>query len=76
MSKIIVLVGCGAVGSIAVRTAAFGCVFMNRGKIKEKGVLPPEGCVDAVGFLSIIKDYYNVKEVGGAGIPILIESID
>jgi len=34
--------------------AAIGAILMQQGKISEKGVLPPEGCVNPVDFIDLI----------------------
>jgi len=34
--------------------AAIGAILMHQGKITEKGVLPPEGCVNPVDFIDLI----------------------
>lgn len=56
--------------------AAMGAVLMIRGKIKEKGVLPPEACVNPMEFMSLMQEVLKVKKVGGEGSPLIIESID
>jgi saccharopine dehydrogenase-like NADP-dependent oxidoreductase len=54
--------------------AAIGAILMATGKIKEKGVLPPEACVDPMDMLELAKT--KVKTAGGKGFPISIEHID
>jgi saccharopine dehydrogenase-like NADP-dependent oxidoreductase len=54
--------------------AAIGAIIMATGKIKEKGVLPPEACVNPMDLLELAKT--SVKAAGGKGFPIVIEHID
>jgi saccharopine dehydrogenase (NAD+, L-lysine-forming) len=54
--------------------AAIGVIIMATGKIKEKGVLPPEACVNPMDLLELAKT--SVKAAGGRGFPIVIEHID
>jgi saccharopine dehydrogenase (NAD+, L-lysine-forming) len=54
--------------------AAIGAIIMATGKIKEKGVLPPEACVNPMDLLELAKT--SVKTAGGKGFPIVIEHID
>jgi saccharopine dehydrogenase-like NADP-dependent oxidoreductase len=54
--------------------AAIGAIIMATGKIKEKGVLPPEACVNPTDLLELAKT--SVKAAGGKGFPIVIEHID
>jgi saccharopine dehydrogenase (NAD+, L-lysine-forming) len=54
--------------------AAIGTIIMATGKIKEKGVLPPEACVNPMDLLELAKT--KVKTAGGKGFPITIEHID
>ncbi|RDE12181.1 MAG: saccharopine dehydrogenase [Candidatus Thorarchaeota archaeon] len=56
--------------------AAFGAALMQRGKITDKGVLPPEGCVAPLDFLGIMQEYLKLDKVGGKGSPLTIESVD
>ncbi|MFW9788939.1 MAG: saccharopine dehydrogenase family protein [Candidatus Thorarchaeota archaeon] len=56
--------------------AAFGAILMNRGKITEKGVLPPEGCVKPLDFLSLMQVHLELEGMTGKGSPLIIESID
>ena len=56
--------------------AAIGAVLMQRGKITEKGVLPPEACVNPLDFLLVMKNQLKLDKVTGEGAPLLIESID
>jgi saccharopine dehydrogenase-like NADP-dependent oxidoreductase len=54
--------------------AAIGVIIMGTGKITQKGVLPPEACVNPMDLLELAKT--KVKTVGGRGFPISIEHID
>jgi saccharopine dehydrogenase-like NADP-dependent oxidoreductase len=54
--------------------AALGAMLMTTGKIKEKGVLPPEACVNPMDVLEIARNI--VKTDGDGGLPIIIEHID
>ena len=54
--------------------AAIGAIIMATGKIKEKGVLPPEACVNPMDLLELAKT--EVKTAVGKGFPITIEHID
>jgi saccharopine dehydrogenase (NAD+, L-lysine-forming) len=56
--------------------AAIGASLMQRGKITEKGVLPPEGCVNPFEFLLAMRDQLKLKSVTSEGSPLVIESID
>ena len=53
---------------------AIGGMLMAAGKIKEKGVLPPEACVNPMDLLELAKT--KVKAAAGKGFPISIEHID
>ena len=59
--------------------AAIGAIFMQQGKIRGKGVLPPEGCMKPREFLDLWKPLMGVKD-GEAGksadTGIVIEKID
>jgi saccharopine dehydrogenase-like NADP-dependent oxidoreductase len=54
--------------------AAIGAMIMATGKIKEKGVLPPEACVNPMDLLELAKT--KVEAAGGKGFPITIEHTD
>ncbi|MFX0142425.1 MAG: saccharopine dehydrogenase family protein, partial [Candidatus Hodarchaeota archaeon] len=58
--------------------AALGAILMNRGKITEKGVFPPEGGVNPLDFLKITQKAVNLGEVGEdrESSPFIVESID
>ena len=55
--------------------AALGAVLMKRGKITEKGVLPPEACVNPMDFLGIMQKHLKLDKVSGGDSPLIIESI-
>jgi saccharopine dehydrogenase (NAD+, L-lysine-forming) len=44
--------------------AAMGVILMDQGRIKAKGVLPPEGCVDPSDFIELRSTMKPVKEKG------------
>jgi len=54
--------------------AAIGTIIMGSGKITEKGVLPPEACVNPMDLLELAKT--KVQAVAAKGFPIAIEHID
>jgi saccharopine dehydrogenase (NAD+, L-lysine-forming) len=54
--------------------AAIGTIIMTTGRIKEKGVLPPEACVNPMDLLELART--SVKAAGGKGFPIVVEHID
>ncbi|MFW9833250.1 MAG: saccharopine dehydrogenase family protein [Candidatus Thorarchaeota archaeon] len=56
--------------------AAFGTILMNQGKISEKGVLPPEACVNPIDFLGLMQEQLKLDGMTGSGSPLIIESID
>jgi saccharopine dehydrogenase (NAD+, L-lysine-forming) len=56
--------------------AAFGAILMQRGKITEKGVLPPEACVNPLDFLGLMQKYLSLDGMTGEGSPLIIELID
>lgn len=56
--------------------AAFGAILMHRGKILEKGVLPPEACVTPLDFLGLMQEHLKLDMMTGRGSPLIIESID
>ncbi|MDY6916432.1 MAG: saccharopine dehydrogenase NADP-binding domain-containing protein [Chloroflexota bacterium] len=55
--------------------AALGVVLMALGKIQEKGVCPPEACVDPLDVLQLAKASVRTS-AGSRGFPIVIEHID
>jgi len=44
--------------------AAIGAMLMQQGKIVEKGVLPPEGCVNPVDFIDLITKVMHLDKKG------------
>ncbi|MBD3227923.1 MAG: NAD(P)H-binding protein [Candidatus Lokiarchaeota archaeon] len=58
--------------------AAFGAILMNQGKIKQKGVFPPEGGVKPLDFIDQMQKFLKLGKVGDekAGSPLIIDSID
>jgi len=54
--------------------AALGAILMVTGKVKEKGVLPPEGCVKPMDLLQLA--HATLKAGDEKGLPIVIEHID
>lgn len=59
--------------------AALGTLLMQRGKIKRKGVLPPEGCVDPLEFIRLVPSIMALdanKEDGHAFDGVLVERVD
>ena len=56
--------------------AAFGAILMHRGKITEKGVLPPEACVNPLDFLGLMQEHLKLETMTGGSSPLVIESID
>jgi saccharopine dehydrogenase (NAD+, L-lysine-forming) len=53
--------------------AAMGAILMVTGRIKEKGVLPPEACVNPMDMLELTK---TIVKTRGKGFPISLEHID
>ncbi|MFX0185112.1 MAG: hypothetical protein ACFE95_18670 [Candidatus Hodarchaeota archaeon] len=88
MSKIIVLGGCGVVGSVVVRTLStlpdftnicIGDINIRRAQdlVKEiDTVLPPEACINPLDFLGIMREYLDLDTTTGGESPLIIESID
>lgn len=56
--------------------AAFGAILMHRGKVNEKGVLPPEACVGPLDFLGLMQEHLKLDKMTGGESPLIIESID
>ncbi|MEA3221581.1 MAG: saccharopine dehydrogenase NADP-binding domain-containing protein [Thermodesulfobacteriota bacterium] len=59
--------------------AAIGAILMQQGKIAEKGVFPPEGCVDPQDFLDILPQVIKldkVKEGGESFGGLIVEMVD
>lgn len=56
--------------------AALGAILMHRGKVTEKGVLPPEACIKPVDFLGLMQEHLKLDNMTGGESPLIIESID
>jgi len=57
--------------------AAFGTILIQQGKIKEKGVLPPEACVNIWEFMGLMKKALAIDDKTEAKkSPLIIQSID
>lgn len=56
--------------------AALGAILMHRGKITEKGVLPPEACVNPLDFLGLMQEHLKLEKMTGGESPLIIEVID
>lgn len=57
--------------------AAFGAILIQRNKIKKKGVLPPEACVEAMDILQLMQELYQFSEKDEeTRSPIIFQSID
>jgi saccharopine dehydrogenase (NAD+, L-lysine-forming) len=56
--------------------AAFGAILMRRGKVTEKGVLPPEACVKPLDFLGLMQEHLKLDKMTGGESPLIIESVD
>ncbi|MHA1820474.1 MAG: saccharopine dehydrogenase family protein [Promethearchaeota archaeon] len=57
--------------------AALGCILMQKGLIKEKGVLPPEAAINPMDFLQLMREVFaidNTKEESRS--PVIFQSID
>jgi len=54
--------------------AALGAMLMGTGRIKKKGVLPPEACIEPMELLNLART--KTSAGGGKGLPIIIEHID
>ena len=54
--------------------AALGAILMAQGKIREKGVLPPEACVVPMELMELAKKHVHMD--GKSGMPLLLEHID
>jgi len=66
-----------ALGEATGMPCAFGAIMLQRGKIKQKGVLPPEACVDAMQFLALMQEAIGVdNKVKSKQSPLIYESID
>lgn len=56
--------------------AAMGTVLLLRGQITEKGILPPEACVEPMDFLMLMQQILGLGEGSGKTSPLTVESID
>ncbi len=58
--------------------AAFGAILMKKGKIKNKGIFPPEGGINPLDFIGMMQKFLKLKKVGDEkeGSPLIIESIN
>lgn len=56
--------------------AAIGVLLMLEGKITQKGVLPPEGCVNPSDFINMIKGMIKPSADGKSFEGVLVESVD
>jgi saccharopine dehydrogenase (NAD+, L-lysine-forming) len=58
--------------------AAAGAIFMQRGKITTKGVIPPEACIDPREYLELVKPLMGIKDTGGkpGDSSFLVERVD
>lgn len=59
--------------------AAMGAILMQRGKVKEKGILPPEACVNPMDFLALMPEVIDIEKnkASGKGFSgLLVESVD
>ncbi len=65
-----------ALGEGTGMPVAFGAIMLQRGLISEKGVLPPEACVDPMEFLGILQEHLNLESASGGPSPLTIRSID
>ncbi|MHA1370936.1 MAG: saccharopine dehydrogenase family protein [Promethearchaeota archaeon] len=65
-----------ALGEATGMPAAFAAILLQKGKIKKKGVLPPEACTNPMDFLGVMQKFLSVEKVGAGSSPLIIESID
>ncbi len=57
--------------------AAFGAILVQQGKVDAKGVIPPEGGVNAMDFLQLMRTTYKIgKGDEESKSPLIFESID
>jgi saccharopine dehydrogenase (NAD+, L-lysine-forming) len=54
--------------------AALGAILMETGMVKQKGVIPPEGCVNPMDMLKLARTIVKLGEK--SGLPIVTERID
>jgi saccharopine dehydrogenase (NAD+, L-lysine-forming) len=55
--------------------AAIGALMIQRGKVNEKGVIPPEACINPLEFLGVMREVFEVSEEGEDS-PLIFQSID
>jgi saccharopine dehydrogenase (NAD+, L-lysine-forming) len=66
-----------ALGEATGIPAAFGAVLLKRGKVKNKGVLPPEASINAMEFLQLMKEALALDEKQESKkSPLIFQSID
>lgn len=66
-----------ALGEATGIPCAFGAILLQRGRIKQKGVLPPEAGIDAMQFLSLMQEAMGLDEKDKSkSSPLIAESID
>ncbi|MHA2154190.1 MAG: saccharopine dehydrogenase family protein [Candidatus Hodarchaeales archaeon] len=65
-----------ALGEGTGMPVAFGAIMLQRGLVTDKGVLPPEACVDPMEFLGILQEHLSLETASGGSSPLTIESID
>jgi len=59
--------------------AAVGAILLGQGKLKDKGVLPPEACVDPKEFIEVVKPLMDMTEQSDGKAPdssIIFEHVD
>lgn len=54
--------------------AALGAILMATGKVRAKGVNPPEACVEPLEFLELARSRVSLGDK--KGLPLVIEQID
>lgn len=55
--------------------AAIGAMMIQRGMVDEKGVIPPEACIQPLEFLNVMREVFKVSEEGEDS-PLIFQSID
>jgi len=65
-----------ALGEGTGMPVAFGAIMLQRDLITDKGVLPPEACVNPMEFLGILQEHLSLETASGGASPLTIESID
>ena len=72
------LVGAAGGGGLEI-PAAVGAILLGQGKLKGKGVLPPEACVDPKEFIDVVKPLMDMTEQRDGKAPessIIFEHVD